>query len=327
MGEEIVSIVAGLNRVAASQYGLLTRRAALDAGLKEYVVDRMVETKRWTVIHPGVYALGPLVEGREAVLRAALLWCGGGAVLSHTTAAELYELDGITRYQKVHLLRPMNVKRKQNEAMQCHRTGHLPDEDVTVHRGFAITTVTRTLLDLAAMKKVTVDQLERAVLDAIRRKYLTALRLAEYVDAVRARHPVRLHRLEEVLSRKSLALKLESELEAKMVQMLAGEGLLPPESQKVLRDARGEIGRFDLVYRRERVLVEVDGRRFHETTEQMERDAEKTRRAEAVGYAVLRARHQHLTAPAKGRFVSALRMKLRDHHERTGRDWPWSHLD
>ena len=89
MSAETDRILAGLNNLAAKDFGLMTRDRAIKAGLKAYFVDRLLASRRWTVIFPTVYALGPVNDSRLAKLRAALLWYGEGGVLSHSTAAEL----------------------------------------------------------------------------------------------------------------------------------------------------------------------------------------------------------------------------------------------
>lgn len=320
-------ILAGLNNLAAKDFGLMTRDRAIEAGLKPYFIDRLLASRRWTVVFPSVYALGPVDGSRLAKLRAALLWYGEGGVLSHSTAAELYELDGIPRFYRIHLLRQGLGKRRRHEAMRCHGTRSLPDADVTQHRGFAVTTVPRTLVDLASMKDVSLHQLELAALHAIRRGYLSVLDLVARVAAESSRKTVTgIEKLEQLIAREALLLRIESELEARFVQLLIDEGLRPPETQCVLEDFAGAVGRFDLVYRRQHVLVEVDGRSAHEATRQRERDREKDQRASAVGYIVLRARHEQLAGPPRRAFLAGLRAALLEGPRWAACDWPYSRL-
>lgn len=326
MSAKTDGIMAGLNNLAAKDFGLMTRERAVQAGLKPYFVDRLVASRRWTVIFPSVYALGPVNDSRLAQLRAALLWYGEGGVLSHSTAAEIYGLDGIPRFQRIHLLRQGDGKDRRHEAMRCHGTRWLPPEEVTTHRTFAVTTVLRTLEDLAGMSRVSLHQLELATLDAIRKKHLRSLDLVGRVAAPPKRKVRGIERLKQLLARDALTLKIESELEARVLQMLIDEGLRPPESQCVLKDFIGIVGRFDLVFRAQRVLVEVDGRSIHEATRQMRRDQEKTDRARVVGYDVLRARYEHLTGLPRRTFLADLRSALAAGANRPPGNWPYSEL-
>jgi hypothetical protein len=71
------------------QGGVITRRQALAVGLPATTVESWVQTGRWTRLARGIYATSGGPPSREALLWAALLRAGPGAVLSHQTAAEL----------------------------------------------------------------------------------------------------------------------------------------------------------------------------------------------------------------------------------------------
>ena len=77
------------------QHGVITRRQALATGLPATTVETWVQRGRWTRLDRGIYATGSGPPSREALLWAALLRAGPGAVLSHETAAELCGLIGL----------------------------------------------------------------------------------------------------------------------------------------------------------------------------------------------------------------------------------------
>src|SRR6516225_861686 len=74
------------------QEGVITRRQALAGGLTEKAIVVRVQGERWQRLQAGVYATFSGEPPRTAVLWAAVLRGGPGAVLSHQTAAELYGL-------------------------------------------------------------------------------------------------------------------------------------------------------------------------------------------------------------------------------------------
>ena len=76
-------------QLVARQCGVITRRQALATGLPASTVDSWVQRGRWIRLGHGVYATSGGPSSREALLWAALLRAGPGAVLSHETAAEL----------------------------------------------------------------------------------------------------------------------------------------------------------------------------------------------------------------------------------------------
>lgn len=72
--------------------GVITRRQALATGLPATTVESWVQRGRWTRLARGIYVTSGGPPSREALLWAALLRAGPGAVLSHQTAAERAEI-------------------------------------------------------------------------------------------------------------------------------------------------------------------------------------------------------------------------------------------
>jgi hypothetical protein len=113
-------------------------------------------------VHQGVYAVGHRalrVEGRRL---AAVLACGPGAVLSHRSAASHWGLLA-TDQVGVDVTAPRS--RQGAPGIRLHTPRSLDAQDTTNHEGIPITTVARTLLDLAATTRD--DQLERALAQAM----------------------------------------------------------------------------------------------------------------------------------------------------------------
>jgi hypothetical protein len=81
-----------LGELAERQRGVLCRRQLLSGGLSDHAVGRRVGRGQWQRLHTGVYAAFSGNVDRQAVLWAAVLRAGQGAVLSHQTAAEVDQL-------------------------------------------------------------------------------------------------------------------------------------------------------------------------------------------------------------------------------------------
>jgi hypothetical protein len=79
-------------QLSRRQGGVITRRQALATGLPASTVDSWLQRGYWTRLDRGIYATSGGPPSREALLWAALLRAGPGAVLSHETAAELLGL-------------------------------------------------------------------------------------------------------------------------------------------------------------------------------------------------------------------------------------------
>ena len=81
-----------LPELAQFQRGVLSRGQALSGGLTKDALRSRVERGRWQRLQVGVYAVFSGEPERQALLWAAVLRAGDGAMLSYHTAAELYGL-------------------------------------------------------------------------------------------------------------------------------------------------------------------------------------------------------------------------------------------
>src|SRR3954466_2076667 len=79
--------------LAGEQEGVVSRAQLLRTGVSESAIERALRSGRLHRIHKGVYATqAPELATEDALLIAALLAAGGGAVLSHGTAAWRWEI-------------------------------------------------------------------------------------------------------------------------------------------------------------------------------------------------------------------------------------------
>jgi predicted transcriptional regulator of viral defense system len=112
--------------------------------------------------HREVYAVGHTALRREGRWSAAALASGEGAVLSHRSAAAHWGLLA-TSQARVDVTAARG--RRGASGIRLHRSRFLNARDSTSHDGIPITTIARTLLDLAAT--VRVDRLDRALAQAM----------------------------------------------------------------------------------------------------------------------------------------------------------------
>jgi len=220
-----------------------------------------------------VYAVGHTAIRREGHWLAAVLACGAGAALSHRSAAVLWDLRPSSRgvIDVTAALRG----RVSPDGVRLHGTARLVPNEVTVRSGVPVTTVSRTLADLAAVlgHRDLERTFERAealqMLDV--RSVLASVHCRPGAPAVRRI----LDAWEPVVTR--------SELEAALLRLVVNSGLPRPE-------VNARVGEFevDLLWRAGRLVVEADSIGFHLTRAAMERD----RRRDAVlardGYRALR---------------------------------------
>ena len=111
-----------------------------------------------------MYAVGHRNLRREAHWYAAVRACGPGAALSHWSAAGLWELRAAGGAALVDVTVPSRNGRRRRRGIRIHRASRLPREETLVRDGIPVTSVARTLLDLADV--LSRQQLERAVTQA-----------------------------------------------------------------------------------------------------------------------------------------------------------------
>lgn len=222
---------------------------------------------------------------------AAVLACGQGGVLSHRSAAALLELRdwGGT---KIDVTVPRRSRRK-HDGVQVHCSITLTDRDVTVVNDIRCTTVARTLLDLADV--VTHRQLERSFDQA---EILRVLDLKAINDQL-ARSPKR-------PGAKAVRTVLEthyigrtptwSENEEALLAITRSLGIPDPDTNEfvVLPDGGPPI-RADFVWREQRVIVEADSDKWHNTRQRFEQDRVRDQRLIAAGWTVIRTTWRQMT--------------------------------
>ena len=130
---------------------------------------------------------------------AAVLGCGPNAVISHETAAGLWEIRR-TRTAEIHLSLPRPADRKRDGVI-LHRR-FLADKDVTHCHGIRVTTAVCTLIDIAP--HLNRDQLEAAINEADKLDLVDSERLRQSLDEVTRRPGVGV--LREVLDRRTFTL-------------------------------------------------------------------------------------------------------------------------
>jgi hypothetical protein len=147
--------------IARGQHGRVTRTQLIAAGLDADRMKRWIAAGRLRRVHRGVYAVGHEAPSVHADYMAAVLASGGGAVLSHGSAAHLLRLiAGSPPRPEVTI--PVSAGRTR-PGVVVHRS-ILHPLDVSKLDGIPITTVPRILLDLAPT--LTSAQLTRACHEA-----------------------------------------------------------------------------------------------------------------------------------------------------------------
>jgi very-short-patch-repair endonuclease len=281
-----------LARLAARQWGLVTRRQLATLGYAPGAIASRIASGRLHRVHRGVYCVGHPVLAREGRWMAAVLAGGDDAVLSHHSAAALWDLLPARGTAEV----TTGPGRRAPAGIRLHQTRRLAAGERTVRRGIAVTTVERTIADLAGV--VSAARLGRVLARA------EALELVDVPTLLRCAH----RRPGAVALRSLLAdwapSVTRTELEDRLLMVVLKAGLPRPEV-----NARLHGYEVDLLWRGARIVAEADGHAFHASRAQIERDRRREAVLAAHGHRVLRFTWQQVTRrPAE--VVRALRAAL-----------------
>jgi very-short-patch-repair endonuclease len=246
-------------QVARNQHGVISSTQLIAAGLTTSAIRRRVAAGRLYPVHRGVYAVGHPGLSKEGKWMAAVLACGDGAVLSHRSAAALFGIapkprgrwDDLTPQVTV----PGDGGRARRNDIKIHRSSTLLPSQTTRRAGIPVTKPARTLADL------------RRVISARERQ--AALREAEYLHLP----------LDGLFESDGT----RSDPEARFLAVCRRYRLPAPE-------VNVRLGPYtvDFLWRRQRLVVEVDSYRTHGGRAMFHADRERDAWLKRNGWEVLR---------------------------------------
>ncbi|HEY1739105.1 MAG TPA: type IV toxin-antitoxin system AbiEi family antitoxin domain-containing protein [Acidimicrobiia bacterium] len=260
-----------LARLARRQFGTFSREQALELGLTTKQVDHRVATKRWARVLPGVYRHAGTPPTETLVSTAALLWAGATAVIAGVPAAREWGITDLVP-GRADIAVPRGERIRGNQLVRVRHTDNVASLQAQRRNGLPVTSVAATLLMLAA--EVGTATLEDAFESARRQRLVTTSSTRRYLD-VHARQGVRgAKALRTLVDAVDPHAPSRSKLEVLTRQLLEAHGL----SGFVREYPMSWNGRrylFDFAFPAQRVILETNGRRWHDDPSDYERDNEK----------------------------------------------------
>jgi very-short-patch-repair endonuclease/predicted transcriptional regulator of viral defense system len=303
---------ARLGDLASAHHGALLLRDIRALGVSRGALARRVRSGSMRRAARGVYVLVAARDMWTSLAVAQLRW--PGAVACGTTAAALWGLDAFDRPDPAGLARPQVMMRSARSGAPpgVHRTRFLHDSDVCVRHGLRVTSVVRTLGDLAQQAEPDdgADEVERALESALRRGLTTVAALEARLAGKIGRGRSVLAKVLEVRGQGTPA--TDSDPETRLVQLIRRYGLPSGVRQFELWHEDRFVARPDLFYPTELLAVEVDGSETHATPAALQADLDRQNRMTLVGIVLLRFTYQDVTRRPRtvaGRLAAALRMR------------------
>lgn len=286
-----------LAELLARQHGVLARRQLLGLGFGRRAIDNRLRKHQLRVVHGGVYALGALPLLPRGRWLAAVLACGEGALLSHWSAASLW---GLLRERPglPHVTAPRN--RHSRRGLVIHRVFSMPAGDCAQRDQIPVTSLARTLLDIASIDRG--QAVARALEEADRLRLLEVGEIERLLERRRGQPGTR--RLRAALDAHRVPLATRSELERLFVEAVGVAGL-PLPSVNVMVEGH----EVDALWRQAGLVVELDGWKHHGGRAAFERDRARDLRLGVAGYRVIRLTYRQLRdTPAEA--IAAVRTLL-----------------
>jgi very-short-patch-repair endonuclease len=156
----VATVERRLDRYASSTWGLVKRRELLRVGITRQEIRRRLECGTLIAVHRGVYRVGHRAPSAESRYLAAVWACGDRAKLSGLAAGYLLSLLRCSA-PPPEVIAPA---RRRVPGVKTARFIRLHPEDAITWRGIPVTSVARTLVDLAAV--LPPDALARACHEA-----------------------------------------------------------------------------------------------------------------------------------------------------------------
>lgn len=275
-----------LRAMAASQHGVLSHAQVVALGVSRGAIRAQVAAGRWTVLSPGVYCAVNSAPARGSQLWGALLASGEGAVLSHSTAAEIYGF-GRSRPTLVEVSIPADRQEVSVRGVRVQRSRLLPAK-ATVHDGWPITSAEDTVLDLISEVR-SPHAVVGVLTEACRSRVVSAQEILKAMGRrKRQRHR---HLVKDALA--DVIGGVESNLEHKFLVRVERPHGLPSGRRQIFGSAHGATIRRDVQYDEFGCIVELDGRAGHEGVGK-HRDHRRDNAGTRQGKATLRYGHADL---------------------------------
>jgi hypothetical protein len=280
---ETKNALPSVGELARRQWGLVTRDQLIERGMSTRGISDWVRDGRLLRLHRGIYAYGHdrlRIEGRWL---AAVLACGPGAALSHRSAALLWEIRQSSS-GLVDVTVPSQNGRCERVGIRIHRSARLAADEVTAERGIPVTTLARTLLDLADV--IHPQGLKRAITEAEYRGRFDLTSLTAVVHNNPGRRGAKVMRAAEQAGHRT-----RSPLEDRFLAFVDRWRVEDPESNVWLEGYE-----VDFLWRRVGLVVELDGAAEHGTRAAVRRDRKRDRVLWRAGFRTMRLTDDALDA-------------------------------
>lgn len=280
-----------INRHASAHHGAFAQEFLDSVGIGCDQARRHVLAGHWRRLHEGVFAGAATPDSFELLAEAALLALPTAALGLRAAAI----VHGCPVSDRVIDVCVAHGGRNRLAGVRVHQAT-LPAHHIVRRRGWRVTTLERTLVDLG--KVISASELQRCIEDAVIDRRTTMARVEHMFAELATRGRPGIARTRGVLTRLDPEPPTESELEAMFWRMLERNDLPLPQRQASFDWLASGSGRVDFWYPDRRLVVELDGRRFHLRAAAFEADRKRDQLGLLEGITTVRFTHRQVTTEA-----------------------------
>lgn len=252
--------------LARRQYGFLTWKQALEAGLSPAVIARLVAEGHWRQVGGGLYQVSGVAPSWRGRLMSACLRGGEGTVISHRSAAALWGIEDFGPPSTVDVTVPPQ-RRPRIPGARVHRRSLARTK---VRDGIPVTPIPETILDLCTLRSEPTIPL-RALDDVRRLRLVSTFELERCRDEHSGRGQAGSVQYRELLERRLGKTPPGTVFAGEVLDLLVDSGLPEPEAE-VWVTIDGRRYRIDLAYRRPKIAIECLGKIGHLNERAFEED-------------------------------------------------------
>jgi very-short-patch-repair endonuclease len=275
--------------MSAESFGVFRAERATGDGVTRNQLARLVQQGVIERILPNTYRMRAVAPSGRQRLHAALLWAGEHAAAAGRSAGELYRLEGV-RAAMPEIVVPYGTRARTSSAIVYHGD---PSALMVRHvHGVRATGVEATLLRLA--HELDDEAFEVACEDARRRRLTSVSALQAYLGRFGRRGRPGVAPVRQLLRELDPVHAARSALEVKTRRLLVGHGI-----RSFVREFPlvwdGRTYRYDFAFLEQRLILETNGRRWHDDASDYEYDNEKWSVPGRHGYRMIFATWHRVT--------------------------------
>jgi very-short-patch-repair endonuclease len=281
--------IAVLSRLASERAGIFSGRDAVSLGVSRDRLRKLLAQGVIERLHPDVYRMTAVAPSARQRLHAALLWAGESAAAAGRSAAVLYRLEGV-RATTPEIVLPPNIRGRLAEA----RVYHADPRSLMVRTvdGIRVTGVEATIVRLGSILD---EQAFEIACEDARRRHLTSVPAIDaYLDRFGKRGRPGTAATRRLLAQLDPVHAARSTLEVMTRRLLVEHGIVDFVRELPL-EWNGRTYRYDFAFPRQRVVLETNGRRWHDDAADFEHDHEKWSVPARHGYRLVFATWRKVT--------------------------------